>query len=383
MNILLKKYIPNYEDTKSSKVRNDIGKFSGYIGIVCNLILSSSKILIGLFFHSVSIQADGINNLSDATNNIVSIISFRISSKPADKEHPYGHERVESISTFLVTIFIAILGFSMLRESVLKIMKPEDLDFSILSIFVLLFSIVVKVWMYFFNKKLSITYNSSLLKAVAVDSLSDVIGTGAILISSIISQLVSFNLDGYMGVIVSILIFYNAYGLFKDSVDPLLGEGANDEDLNQISSIIKSHKGVYGVHDILVHTYGIERKYASAHVEVNGESNLFEIHELIDHIEREIKEEMGIDIVLHMDPIRINDPKTEVYKMKLRMAIDKINPIWSFHDFRYVQVEDKTLLYFDLIVPFDEKMDEKEIKNKITQNLMEQNLICFITIDYM
>ena len=283
---LVKKFVKDYQNTKDSHVRSAVGRLCGYIGILANVFLFVIKYLIGAIVNSVSIRADAINNLSDACSNIISIVSFHLSNKPADKEHPFGHERTETIASLFVGLIVGYIGIEMARESVNKILHPEAVDFRMVTVLILVISILVKLWMYFYNKKLSKIYDSSLLEATALDSISDVMGTGAVLLSTVLSPLVHWNLDGYMGIIVSCLILYNAYGLIKEVINSLLGEAPDTKIVQELNRTILSDRQVLGVHDLIIHNYGPNRLFANAHVEVDSDQDIFEVHDAIDNIER-------------------------------------------------------------------------------------------------
>lgn len=247
MNFLVRRFIKNYQDTKDANVRTSIGKLSGIVGIFSNLFLFVIKFVIGTIVHSVSIQADGVNNLTDAGSNIISILSFHLANKPADKDHPFGHERTETIASLFVGILILVLGFETAKESISKVIHPGSIDFRIASVIILLISIIVKFWMYAYNKKLSKTYDSSLLEATALDSISDVCGTTAVLVSTLLSPVLHFNLDGYMGIVVSGIILYGAYGLLRDMINSLIGEAPDPELVHNIVDMIMAHPAILGV----------------------------------------------------------------------------------------------------------------------------------------
>ena len=244
MNFLVRRFIKNYQDTKDANVRTNVGKLSGIVGIFSNLFLFVIKFVIGTIVHSVSIQADGVNNLTDAGSNIISILSFHLANKPADKDHPFGHERTETIASLFVGILILVLGFETAKESISKVIHPGSIDFRIASVIILLISIIVKFWMYAYNKKLSKTYDSSLLEATALDSISDVCGTTAVLVSTLLSPVLHFNLDGYMGIVVSGIILYGAYGLLRDMINSLIGEAPDPELVHNIVDRIMAHPAI-------------------------------------------------------------------------------------------------------------------------------------------
>lgn len=383
MNFLVRRFIKNYQDTKDANVRTNVGKLSGIVGIFSNLFLFVIKFMIGTIVHSVSIQADGVNNLTDAGSNIISILSFHLANKPADKDHPFGHERTETIASLFVGILILVLGFETAKESISKVIHPGSIDFRIASVIILLISIIVKFWMYAYNKKLSKTYDSSLLEATALDSISDVCGTTAVLVSTLLSPVLHFNLDGYMGIVVSGIILYGAYGLLRDMINSLIGEAPDPELVHNIVDRIMAHPAILGVHDMMLHNYGPNKIFASAHVEVDSSKDIFETHDHIDNIEREVKENMNIDLVLHMDPVKVNDPETELYRAKVVKAIHQIDPKWGFHDFRIVSGPTHVNLVFDLVIPFEEKYSQEEIEDMLLKYIQSDKKIYFVlTIDH-
>ena len=383
MNFLVRRFIKNYQDTKDANVRTNIGKLSGIVGIFSNLFLFVIKFVIGTIVHSVSIQADGVNNLTDAGSNIISILSFHLANKPADKDHPFGHERTETIASLFVGILILVLGFETAKESISKVIHPESIDFRIASVIILLISIIVKFWMYAYNKKLSKTYDSSLLEATALDSISDVCGTTAVLVSTLLSPVLHFNLDGYMGIVVSGIILYGAYGLLRDMINSLIGEAPDPELVHNIVDRIMAHPAILGVHDMMLHNYGPNKIFASAHVEVDSSKDIFETHDHIDNIEREVKENMNIDLVLHMDPVKVNDLETELYRAKVVEAIHQIDPKWGFHDFRIVSGPTHVNLVFDLVIPFEEKYTQEEIEEMLLKHIdSDKKIYLVLTIDH-
>ena len=383
MNFLVRRFIKNYQDTKDANVRTNVGKLSGIVGIFSNLFLFVIKFVIGTIVHSVSIQADGVNNLTDAGSNIISILSFHLANKPADKDHPFGHERTETIASLFVGILILVLGFETAKESISKVIHLGSIDFRIASVIILLISIIVKFWMYAYNKKLSKTYDSSLLEATALDSISDVCGTTAVLVSTLLSPVLHFNLDGYMGIVVSGIILYGAYGLLRDMINSLIGEAPDPELVHNIVDRIMAHPAILGVHDMMLHNYGPNKIFASAHVEVDSSKDIFETHDHIDNIEREVKENMNIDLVLHMDPVKVNDPETELYRAKVVKAIHQIDPKWGFHDFRIVSGPTHVNLVFDLVIPFEEKYSQEEIEDMLLKHIQSDKKIYFVlTIDH-
>ena len=383
MNFLVRRFIKNYQDTKDANVRTSIGKLSGIVGIFSNLFLFVIKFVIGTIVHSVSIQADGVNNLTDAGSNIISILSFHLANKPADKDHPFGHERTETIASLFVGILILVLGFETAKESISKVIHPGSIDFRIASVIILLISIIVKFWMYAYNKKLSKTYDSSLLEATALDSISDVCGTTAVLVSTLLSPVLHFNLDGYMGIVVSGIILYGAYGLLRDMINSLIGEAPDPELVHNIVDMIMAHPAILGVHDMMLHNYGPNKIFASAHVEVDSSKDIFETHDHIDNIEREVKENMNFDFVLHMDSVFVIYPVTELYRSLVVEAIHQNDPKWGFHDFRIVSGPTHVNLVFDLVIPFEEKYTQEEIEEMLLKHIdSDKKIYLVLTIDH-
>lgn len=366
---IIQKYVKNYEDTQDIQVKGQVGRICGFVGIFFNILLFIIKFVIGIIVHSVSIQADAINNLTDSGSTILSILSFYFANKPADKEHPFGHERLETISSFVISIVIGYLGLRMLEESFLSILHPSKIIFKWMTIFILLISIGIKLYMYLYNKNLSEKYQSPLLKATALDSISDVIGTLAVLLATLFSPILHFNLDGYVGVVVSLVILYGAYQLLKENVDSLLGQAPDKKLVDELEERLLKEDYVFGVHDIVVHQYGQNKIFASAHLEVDSNSDMIDVHDHIDNLEREIKDQMNIELVIHMDPLLINDPDTMFYRNHLEQAIKELNKPWSFHDFRIIKGKTHTNLVFDLLVPFDEECTKKEMTHMLMEHM--------------
>lgn len=383
VDFIISKFVKDASNVKDATVRSMVGKLCGIIGIFANVFLFVIKFLIGVIVGSVSIQADAINNLTDAGSNIISILSFYFSNKPADKDHPFGHERTETIASLFVALMVAFLGFEMGKESIGKIFHPDMIDFRFVTVGILVISIIVKLWMYSYNKRLSVRYDSQMLEATALDSISDVMGTSAVLASTCISPMLGINLDGYMGLVVSALILYNAYGLLKEVINSLLGEAPDPKLVSQIVNEIKSNPAVLGVHDMIVHNYGPNKKFASAHVEVDSDADIFVTHDHIDNIEKKTKDELGIELVLHMDPVKVNDPLTEEYKNKLKKALAELQVPWTFHDFRIVTGPTHINLVFDLMIPYDEKHTEDEIKEMLLSHIeSDKKIYLVMTFDH-
>ncbi|MDD2619706.1 MAG: cation diffusion facilitator family transporter [Syntrophomonadaceae bacterium] len=380
---LLKFFIRNYEDVKNPNVREQYGKLGGIVGIVVNVFLFIIKFAVGTWSHSVSIIGDAVNNLSDAGSSVISLISFKMSNKPPDKDHPFGHARIEYIASSIVGFLILLIGWELIKTSFEKILHPSAIEFSIITVFVLGFSILAKLWLYRLNTNLGKRINSSVMNATAADSLADVTATSAVLASTIISPLIEFQLDGYMGVAVAIFIMISAIKILKEMLDSLLGRMPSSELINMIVAYIKKYPGVLGIHDLVVHDYGPHRCFASVHVEVDARVDVLESHDLIDNIERDISAELDIPLVIHMDPIVIDDPFVNQMHQLTEQVIKMIDTSISMHDFRVVKGATHSNIIFDVTIPFNYKKEESQIIEEITRGINEinKNLNPVITID--
>ncbi len=373
-NLILKLFVKNYNDTKNVKVRERVGEVASAVGIVVNMLLSLCKIVVGLLFGLISVLADGFNNLTDCGANIVSLISFKLASKPADKEHPYGHARIEYVASMIVGFIVLLVAFELGAESVTKIVQlikgdNQQVPFEIVTIVVLVVSILGKLWFYFFNSKLAKTYNAELLKATASDSISDVFATSAVLVSVIISPLTGFNADGIMGVVVAVLIAIAGIGILKDTLNNLLGKSPTDELINSIKERIRCFEGVLGIHDLHVHNYGPNRYYASVHVEVDGSVDVMESHDMIDEIERDFAQNTDIMLVIHLDPIVVGDPELDTYHQEILKIVKQLDEHFDVHDFRMVKGPTHTNLIFDVAVHFDTQLTSSQIIHYIQEQV--------------
>ena len=365
-NLLLKLFVKEHKNTTSPVVREAVGKLASIVSIVCNVILSVAKILVGVLFGVVSVLADGLNNLTDCGSNIIALISFKLSNKPADKEHPYGHQRMEYVSSLIVGIIVVLLAFEVATEAVNKIISPSGAELSIWTLVALGASILIKLFMYVFNNKLGKTYNSELLKATATDSMSDTIATAVVLVSVVVAHFTGFvYLDGIMGIGVSVMIALAGVRILKETLSLLLGESPNKELIQQIVSRIKKYPGIYGIHDLNVHNYGPNKYYASVHCEVDSAVPILESHDLIDQIEREFTEQTDIILVIHLDPIVIGDPELDTYREQIAQIVAEIDEHFTIHDFRMVKGPTHTNLIFDVATHFDTKMSDAEIVDYI------------------
>lgn len=366
MTKLLISKIKNKYDISSTIGREKVSTMSGWCGIICNAILCLIKFIIGTVTGSVSITADAFNNLSDAGSNVVTIAGAKLANKPVDKEHPFGHGRIEYVSALVVSFIILLMGFELGKNSVMKIIKPEQVGFSIVSLVVLILAICVKLWMAYFNNKLFKLTNNINLKAVCQDSLNDCIATGATILSLLISRLTGFyHIDGIVGLLVAGAIILSGIGILKDTLGPLLGQPPSPELVKRIEDIITDEAEIVGVHDLIVHDYGPGRIIASAHAEVPSNEDIVHIHDVIDNVEKKIQKELNIIICIHLDPIDINNEEVNKYKAIAQKIIKQYNNEYSFHDFRMVNGETHKNLIFDLVVPFDKNNDTTKILNDI------------------
>ena len=367
---LIKLFIKD-ADTNTQRGRELYGRLAGAVGIICNLLLSVMKLIIGSISNSVSITADATNNISDAGSSIVTLVGFRLSGKPADKDHPYGHARIEYISSLIISFLILLIGCSIFKESVTKIFKPEESLFNIATVIVLVASILVKLWLSLFNKFLGKQINSKALEATAIDSRNDVITTAAVLLASVISHFTGFNLDGYMGVIVSVFIFISGINLVKETLDPLLGQPPTKEMFETIEKKILSYDNVLGVHDLMVHSYGPNTYFASAHIEMDAKIDVLICHDIMDQIERDFKSELNIHLVVHLDPTILDSPEINELKEMVNDIICEIDRQLTFHDFRVVVGEENKNVLFDVVVPPEYKYSDEELEKIITDKITE------------
>lgn len=386
-NLLIKLFVKDYENTKSQKVRISYGNLGSITGIVCNLFLCVVKITAGLLAGSMSIVADGLNNLSDMGSSSISMIGFRLSSKPADSDHPFGHGRMEYLSAFTVSFFILIVGAELLISAVKAIISGDTAPrFSYLSLGILGFSILLKLWMFLFNAKLAKKIDSSALAATAQDSLNDCVSTLAILICAVVSMNIKmpFNLDAIVSVGVAGFILWSGIGAIKQTIGELLGKPPEIELIKEIEHGIMSFDGFLGVHDLIVHNYGPGRQFASVHVEVPQDTDIVKCHEQIDICEKVVGEKCGISLVIHMDPVNVNDESVMTAKREMIEIIKSIHPDLSLHDFRMTPPSDeRTNLIFDVVIPNSVPFTEKELDEKIKKLAKEKNKTyeCVITYD--
>ena len=379
--LLIRLFVKDNEQVKNHKVRESYGKLAGTIGICCNTLLSAAKILIGMLFKSVSILADGVNNLSDATSSLVTLIGFKLSGRPADKEHPFGHARMEYVAGLAVAFFIVLVGFDLSKSSFDKIIHPEMAQFSIVSAAILGVSILVKFWMFFFNRKIAKIIHSTTLEATAADSRNDVLMTAAVLVCAIVSKLTNFAmLDGIVGLIIAVFIVISGIKLVNETLSPLLGEAPNKELVTEILEKLKTYDGVLGVHDLMVHDYGPGRCFASVHVEMNAKNDILQSHDICDNIERDFQQE-GISLVVHLDPIITDDEQINELRKMTAKLLGSMDYGITMHDFRVVKGYTHTNLIFDIVVPFDCKLSDNDLKANIQQLIQNENHQLFTVIN--
>ena len=380
---LIRTFVTNHEQAHDPAVRAAYGRLSGWVGIVCNLLLFAGKLLCGLFSGSVSIMADAVNNLSDASSSIISLLGFKLASRPADAEHPYGHGRYEYLSGLTVSVLIMVIGVELLRSSVLKVLHPAPVEFSWVLVVILAVSILVKLWMAAFNRTAGRAIRSETLMATATDSRNDVITTSAVLAAALISRFSPLQLDGWMGAAVALFILYSGFGLIKDTLDPLLGQAPDRELVQNIRQKILSYPGVLGTHDLMIHDYGPGRQFASVHVEMAAEEDVLESHDVIDNIERELQQELGVHTIIHFDPIVTRDGVTADLRSWLAEQVKAIHPELTIHDLRVVTGPTHTNLIFDCVVPHSLHMAPAQLKEAISALVKKTypNYYCVITLD--
>lgn len=380
--LLLKLFVKNYNDTKDSKVREAYGKLAGAVGIVSNVILCIMKVVIGLFVNSIAIIADGINNLADASSSVVTLVGFKLASLPEDKEHPYGHARIEYLTGLFVSVLIIIVGVQLIRTSVDKIINPEEFVFSWITVIILALAIGIKAWQSVFNIGLGKRISSITLIATGIDSRNDVISTTAVLAAFFITKFTGVQLDGIMGVLVALFIIWSGISLVRETISPLLGEAPDYELVHDISEKALAVEGVLGIHDLMVHNYGPGKIFASMHVEVDAHGDIMAAHDMIDNIERTLSEELHINLVIHMDPVKTDDPLLTELKAKIKEKIEEIDGVLSIHDFRMVPGPTHTNIIFDAVIASDCKMKEGEIKEVIQTFVSSIDETYFVVITF-
>lgn len=381
---LVRLFVKNYEKPQLPEVRAAYGKLSGVVGILCNLLLFAGKFTLGTLTASVAITADAFNNLGDASSGIVSFLGFKMASRPADKEHPYGHARYEYLAGLTVCVLILVIGVELFKESLHKILNPKPVVFSWVTIAVLLIAILVKIWLAVFNRTLGKRISSQTLMATAADSRNDVIATGTVVLATWLSYATGLDLDGYMGLAVAVFILYSGLNLVKETLDPILGKAADEELVLEIEKRIMGYPGVFGTHDLMIHDYGPGRQFGSVHVEVAAEEDVLKSHDMVDNIERDFLRELNLHLIVHMDPIITKDESVNNLRHWLSVEVKKIHPELTIHDLRLVPGTTHTNLIFDCVVPHSLEKSDEEMK-EIIDGLVKQtypNYYCVITIDH-
>ena len=376
--ILVRLFIKDRDNVRSPEVRRAYGTLGSVVGIILNIILAAGKCVVGLLFGAISLTADGINNLSDAGSQIISFISFKMAAKPADRDHPFGHARIEYVASMIVSFFILLVGWNVLSESVAKIFDPETkTTFSWIMIIVLGVSVVVKLWLCLFNRRLADRIGSAVMKATAADSLSDAIATAAVLVAMLVFKFTGFDADGYMGVIVAVIIFIAGIKILNETKNAILGESADPEIVDSVKRIVAEFPDALGIHDMVVHSYGPGQTIVTLHIEVDGEKSVFDSHDMIDSIERRLNVELGIQSNIHMDPIVTNDAEVSEMRDVVRALVKEIDERLDIHDFRFVRGVTHTNLIFDVNAPFELKTSDAELKREIAKRVSEYNEVYF------
>ena len=352
---LVKCFVKDHDKTEEPQVRTSYGILASIVGICCNLLLFASKLFIGILVNSVSVMADAFNNLSDAASSIIGFIGVRMAGKPADSDHPFGHGRIEYISAFIVAFLVIQVGFSLFKTSLGKVIHPEEVHFKWISVLILLISVGVKFWLSQFNKKLGSRINSKVMEATAADAMGDVMTTSAAILSLLALKYLNWNIDGVVGLAVSVAVMYGGLNIAKDTLAPLIGEAIPPEVYEEISSFVEGFDGILGTHDLIVHNYGPSKSMASIHAEVSAGAEIAESHAIVDRIEREAARKMGLLLVIHMDPVETDNERLNTYRKMLENVLADVDVRLSFHDFRMVGKDKNVCLIFDLVIPREYK----------------------------
>ena len=380
---ILRIFVKDHKNVKDPNVRQKCGSAVAIVGILVNLLLAAFKLFAGILSGAISITADAVNNLSDAGSQVVSLITFKISAKPADREHPFGYARIEYVASMIVSFLILFVSISLFSESIQKIIEPTKTDYSILVMVILAVSVLAKLWLFFFGRSAGKKLNSDVIRASATDSLSDAGATFAVLVSAIIAKLSGFDIDGYMGVAVAIVIFIAGIKVLNETKNSILGSAPEPEVVEGIVKITLEYDEILGVHDMVVHNYGPGNTICSFHAEVDGKADVFATHDCIDNIEKRLYVEMGIRATIHMDPIVTDDEKVSALRIRVASVIKEIDERLTIHDFRYVEGITHSNLIFDVTVPFEIKMDNERVKELVSDKIAEidPNYFAVITID--
>ena len=382
--LLSKIFIKGNGDPKEADVRRAYGILCSVTGICLNILLFAGKYLAGVLSGSIAIMADAFNNLSDAGSSLITLIGFKFAGIKADAEHPFGHGRFEYISGFVVAVAILLMGVELAKSSVAKIISPSPVDASLLSVVILCISVGVKLYMCAYNRTIGKKIDSSAMKATAMDSLSDAVATSMVLVAILVARFTHINVDGWCGALVAVFILFAGYNAAKDTISPLLGQPPAPELIEQIKKITLSYKEIVGIHDLVVHDYGPGRIMISLHGEVSGDGNIFELHDVIDRAEKELKEKLGCEAVIHMDPIAANNEEVDILKNEVNTLVKTIDEKLSIHDFRMVKGPTHTNLIFDVVVPFEMKMTDKQVTEDIERLVRERwnNYFVVLSVDH-
>ncbi len=381
--LIVKLFIKNHNDIKNAAVREKYGLLGSVAGIIVNLILSAAKYFIGVITNSIAITADAINNFTDAASCIITLASFKFAGRKPDKDHPFGHGRIEYVAALAVGFLVLLMGSELVQSSIDKIKNPEAVVFSVPAVIVLLLSIGGKLWLALFNRHLGKKIDSPAMIAVMKDSISDITATTVTLVALVVSKFTDIPLDGYMGIIVSLFIFYSGYGILKESIGIILGVPPSKELVDELVEYIMKHEQILGIHDLVIHSYGASRTFASVHTEIAADGDLIEAHDTIDVIEREVREKFGIELVIHMDPIVVNDDKVNHYHNIALQAVKGISDELNMHDFRVVEGSTHVNLIFDIVVPYDFPLSNDELIDHLNHIVKKEheNFFLVVTID--
>ena len=382
-NLIMRLFVRDWKNAEDPAMREKCGHAASIVGILTNLLLFAAKIVIGTVFGSVSVTADAVNNLTDSGSSIVTMIGFKLAGKPADEKHPFGHARIEYLSGVIVSFIVLFLGLELGMSSIEKILHPEEVVLTPVALFVLVLSALVKLWQSVFYRTVGKRIHSEALVATSKDSRNDVISTLVVLVGAAIAMFTGLNLDGWLGAAVALFILFSGVQLILDTADPLLGQAPEKELVERIHSKILSYDGVIGVHDLAVHNYGVNRCFASVHCEVDAACDMMVSHDMIDNIERDFKTDLGISLVIHLDPVDVNDPRTNALKAEVLVLCAELYPEASVHDFRVVWGVTHSNLVFDVAVPFSVQEEDEAVREKLAAAIRELNSTyrAVITID--
>lgn len=381
--LILRIFVRDHKNTEDPAVRDKCGRVAGAVGIVTNFLLFLMKIIVGTVFHSVSVTADAVNNLTDSGSSVVTLIGFKMASKPADEKHPFGHARIEYLSGVIVSFIVIFLGLQLGMSSVEKILTPEENALTPVALVVLVISILAKLWQCLFYRKVGRMIKSESVEATSKDSRNDVIATSVVLLGAVITMLTGVNLDGYMGAAVALFIVFSGVQLTISTADPLLGQAPEGELVQTITEKMLSYPGIIGMHDLAVHNYGVGRCFASAHCEVDAKNDILVSHDLIDNIERDFSRDLGIHMVIHLDPVIVGDARTDALHRKVQSLITALYPTVTIHDFRVIWGVTHSNIVFDAAVPFAVKDSDAVITQKLEAEIqkLDPDYRTVVTID--